>query len=627
MRILVKLLSNEQYEIDVGQDVSIEALKDKIVQDKPDVGAHGRPRLMHQGKVLQDGMSTIGACGISPGDFIVAVAARKPTTTCSTSSNAASASAVSNPSSTAAGAAGNSSTAAGLLPEILKLTASCQHPHVKHLFGVQANRIAGKTNVKPAEICAVFSKYTSVTAPNGVPVHIVSEDKASDAQLRVVQSVVAGIFTNVEGGVPKAPIFNACADAGLIIPILNSEKEARKNKKCRRLHDFDLFDQVLFVKEVVAPDSREHLRGSKDATWEEVLHNVQNYGLRQAAPDFQAELDHALQASLLAGRYIPDEDYNSWVLVSQEFFAVAMETYCGMSETRKDGMSGGEYIYCWRDDMERGDPETFALIRRFFPPGSGLPIHPDVKRPPRRRENEDPEVAKTKAKRESARRWWAAVALARPEHDPQATSSQILTQVKELLCSPEFNPKRACRRCKSLTLRAAASRGFLRAFHTIPADTEADTTLCRLRSEMGLRQRRLPREAEVSSAAAAFCRTVNCLRAGGSRQSDCLAALENIFNLFAEGSSSGPRELPISDLRDLLVAIGMNEFEEAEDMIRSCLGNLAGEGQPLTCQQFIAGIRQMCVKVDEHGHGSGSSSGSSRGSSRSSSRGSGSSRN
>ena len=41
--------------------------------------------------------------------------------------------------------------------------------------------------------------------------------------------------------------------------------------------------------EVITPDSREHIRGMKDATWEEVLHNLQNAGhaLRYAVQKMQ----------------------------------------------------------------------------------------------------------------------------------------------------------------------------------------------------------------------------------------------------------------------------------------------------------------------------------------------------
>merc|ERR1712079_870664 len=91
-----------------------------------------------------------------------------------------------------------------------------------------------------------------------------------------------------------------------------------------------------------------------------------------------------------------------------------MEAYFGMSETRKDGLSGGEYIYITRAAMEAGDPITCGLIRRFFTADSGLPIHPSVRRPPRQ-QGLPREAQNRLAKRESARRWWAAVALLRCE--------------------------------------------------------------------------------------------------------------------------------------------------------------------------------------------------------------------
>ena len=40
-------------------------------------------------------------------------------------------------------------------------------------------------------------------------------------------------------------------------------------------------------------DSSDHRHGHKDATWEEVLHNIQNAGIRLAAPEFECVDDEA----------------------------------------------------------------------------------------------------------------------------------------------------------------------------------------------------------------------------------------------------------------------------------------------------------------------------------------------
>mmetsp|Transcript_51408 Transcript_51408/g.129762 ORF Transcript_51408/g.129762 Transcript_51408/m.129762 type:complete len:550 (-) Transcript_51408:69-1718(-) len=534
---------------------------------------------------------------------------------------------------------------AGGLPEIRPLRTGTGDPQIQALFSVRCSRTKAESAKVSAELfCKVFEQYTHVLSENGRPIHILAQREVAASQVKHVQNVVASMLTEsgCEDCVPKAAIGNAAADLGLIIAVLDEKR--MKSRDARELRRTDILDQVLFVKEVIVPGSDPHQRGKKDATWEEVLHNIQNFGIRAAAPTFQLELDDALEDALLAGSYIPDQEYDSWTLVSQEFFAVTMETYFGMSETRGDGLSGGEYIYIRRADMEVADPKTCGLIRRFFKPDSGLPIAPNVRRPnlahPARGSNDAgggihdhlPREGREKLeRRESARRWWAAVALLRCERPGptgiEATKA-LLGRACDLLCDPAFKPQRAAKN-RTIALRAAAARAALRqicAKGQNLQDEQAVPMLACIRREMGLRVRRLPREDELEGKVKAFLLDLNRLRAR-ELQGERSPAFDDLFKLFMEGGSEeGTQKLCESDLCDLLLAVGFDEFDEAAELARSLCAS--ANGGSLDKAFFSTAITQWARADHSRGGrergGGRSSSGSSSGSGRSSSSGSGS---
>ncbi|GIR88546.1 MAG: hypothetical protein CM15mP87_00380 [Candidatus Neomarinimicrobiota bacterium] len=93
----------------------------------------------------------------------------------------------------------------------------------------------------------------------------------------------------------------------------------------------------------------------RDATYEEVLHFVHNYGIKNSFPAMQTAIDVAMSAAMSNGYYlplsdIPEEDYDD------EYLALLMEVYFGLwaHDPEENGLLVDEYSFINRDEMHLG---------------------------------------------------------------------------------------------------------------------------------------------------------------------------------------------------------------------------------------------------------------------------------
>ena len=121
--------------------------------------------------------------------------------------------------------------------------------------------------------------------------------------------------------------------------------------------------------EIFYEGTNDYMNSTKrDATYEEVLHFVHNYGIVNALPSMQLAIDQGMNNAIENGFYvplsdIPVEDYDD------EYFALAMEVYFGLwaHDPQQNGWAGGqEYHFTNREQMVDGDSLGVDLVKEFF---------------------------------------------------------------------------------------------------------------------------------------------------------------------------------------------------------------------------------------------------------------------
>eukprot|EP00451_Oxyrrhis_marina_P038789 CAMPEP_0204386974 /NCGR_PEP_ID=MMETSP0469-20131031/58681_1 /ASSEMBLY_ACC=CAM_ASM_000384 /TAXON_ID=2969 /ORGANISM="Oxyrrhis marina" /LENGTH=82 /DNA_ID=CAMNT_0051380277 /DNA_START=49 /DNA_END=294 /DNA_ORIENTATION=- len=76
MKVKVKTIKNEQWELEVEPTTQVSDVKQKIAESRPDFPADAQ-RLICAGKVLEDA-KTLGDYAVKEGDFLVVMATKKP---------------------------------------------------------------------------------------------------------------------------------------------------------------------------------------------------------------------------------------------------------------------------------------------------------------------------------------------------------------------------------------------------------------------------------------------------------------------------------------------------------------------------------------------------------------------
>jgi hypothetical protein len=238
----------------------------------------------------------------------------------------------------------------------------------------------------------LFCKYTEVTAPNGGPIRIFAQREISNEQLIYSRNVLEFYLEDVPGtrhGAEKTEIANTMTENGanlLIFKGHDGEFEFFENEEDWREMD----GQALFEDEVAVPGSAWYIdnvfEGHRDATFEEILHLVHDFGIGVdvewappgAAPDFQSEIRRAeINALETNGLWAQDERAADWIeelreegSLTQEYLASVVDSYYGLwgAFDEREGGMWGLYVAKTRDEIAEKDPMGYALMEAFFNP-------------------------------------------------------------------------------------------------------------------------------------------------------------------------------------------------------------------------------------------------------------------
>ena len=265
---------------------------------------------------------------------------------------------------------------------------SCSNDNSDNQQIGQANLELGIENIIPSnlgkEYSANFNRYTKVVTPNGGKIHIVAQSNLSDEQIVRARSTLEHFLKNYPGskyGNNKSELANKMAENGAILTLLNGQDDGN--------NPVEVNGQALFENEIQVEGHpwyiNQDYNNHRDATYEEILHLVHDYGIGidghnsfpGAMPKYQSEIRQAQKNALStnlwgigAARWIYElTDENS---LTQEYLAALIDSYYGLwggwTDSNTHGM-WGIYVAKTRNEIFLEDPVGGEIMNnKFFHP-------------------------------------------------------------------------------------------------------------------------------------------------------------------------------------------------------------------------------------------------------------------
>ena len=271
---------------------------------------------------------------------------------------------------------------------ILLFIFSCSNDNSENQPIGQANPELGIENIIPSnlgkEYSANFNRYTKVVTPNGGKIHIVAQTNLTDEQIVRARSTLEHFLKNYPGseyGDNKSELANKMAENGAILTLLNGQDDGN--------NPVEVNGQALFENEIQVEGHpwyiNQDYNNHRDATYEEILHLVHDYGIGidghnsfpGIMPKYQSEIRQAQKNALStnlwgigADRWINElTDENS---LTQEYLAALIDSYYGLwggwTDSNTHGM-WGIYVAKTRNEIFLEDPVGGEIMNnKFFHP-------------------------------------------------------------------------------------------------------------------------------------------------------------------------------------------------------------------------------------------------------------------
>ncbi len=265
---------------------------------------------------------------------------------------------------------------------------SCSNDNSENQPIGQANPELGIENIIPSDLGKEYSKnfnrYTKVVTPNGGEIHILAQSNLTDEQIVRSRNTLEHFLENYPGskyGSNKSELANKMAENGAILTLLNGQDDGN--------NPVEVNGQALFENEIQVEGHpwyiNQDYNNHRDATYEEILHLVHDYGIGidghnsfpGAMPEYQSEIREAQKFALSnnlwgigADRWINElTDENS---LTQEYLAALIDSYYGLwgswTDSRTHGM-WGIYVAKTRNEILSEDPIGGEIMtNKFFHP-------------------------------------------------------------------------------------------------------------------------------------------------------------------------------------------------------------------------------------------------------------------
>lgn len=205
----------------------------------------------------------------------------------------------------------------------------------------------------------IFSKYMYITAPNGKRIHIFGTSGVSDVQMEYAKKIFNHYFTTdgeLYNSSSKQIIANSMGNKHTALVFFDTQQQYEAN--IGKVSSLGFNVQDLYASESLNS-------GNRDASYEEILHLVHNYGIAPTLFEFQHRLQQANDNAITNKIWtpwgdLPKADYED------EYFAGLMDTYIGLWEGTGSSFGAGSYTPSTKEEMKTIDPDGYKLIRDLF---------------------------------------------------------------------------------------------------------------------------------------------------------------------------------------------------------------------------------------------------------------------
>ena len=265
---------------------------------------------------------------------------------------------------------------------------SCSNDNSENQPIGQANPELGIENIIPnilgEEYSNNFNRYTNVVTPNGGKIHIVAQSNLTDEQIVRARSTLEHFLENYPGskyGSDKSELANKMAENGAILTLLNGQDDGNNPVEVNGQALFEIEIQVEGHPWYINQEYNNH----RDATYEEILHLVHDYGIGidghnsfpGAMPEYQSEIREAQKNALSNNLWGIGAD--SWInelidenSLTQEYLAALIDSYYGLwgawTDSNSHGM-WGIYVAKTRNEILIDDPiGSEIMTNKFFHP-------------------------------------------------------------------------------------------------------------------------------------------------------------------------------------------------------------------------------------------------------------------
>ena len=213
-----------------------------------------------------------------------------------------------------------------------------------------------------------FDRYTKINAPNGKPIHIVVEPGYSDRQVIYARKVLINHLTSLPGtkyGHDKTTIANAMANNQSILFLFKDTKSFRGWFRNIERKGFEVNGQDLRAYETILEGTDGYMaqnNPTRDASYEEIMHFVQQWGIEQAHPTLSQDLIDAFWDARAKNIYLLDYDE------THEYFICGFEAYYDMwaHDPENDGTRESEYVPISNASLKVNDPKMYNIVEQFM---------------------------------------------------------------------------------------------------------------------------------------------------------------------------------------------------------------------------------------------------------------------
>ena len=213
-----------------------------------------------------------------------------------------------------------------------------------------------------------FDRYTKINAPNGKPIHIVVEPGYNDRQVIYARKVLINHLTNLPGtkyGHDKTTIANAMANNQSILFLFKDTNSFRGWFRNIERKGFEVNGQDLRAYETILEGTDGYMaqkNPTRDASYEEIKHYVQQWGIEQAHPTLSQDLFDAFWDARAKNIYLLNYDE------THEYFICGFEAYYDMwaHDPENDGTRESEYVPISNASLKVNDPKMYNIVEQFM---------------------------------------------------------------------------------------------------------------------------------------------------------------------------------------------------------------------------------------------------------------------